>query len=99
MNIKFKIQGTKEMKKLYVRVYFSKVDICVPTQVVIRKTDFDELKQKSKIAEVNILMSKLTSLIITSWNKALLYGETYSGCFSAHSVSEGHSSPHHPLLS
>lgn len=75
MNLKFYLQGTKDYKKLYVRVYYSKLDICCPTMVLLREQDFDYNKQKSKNLDVNAVIQKLTYKISESWNQSLVSGE------------------------
>jgi integrase len=97
MNIKFYLQGTKDFKKLYVRVYFGRLDVCCPTLIVMREADFDINKQKSKNPDINTVMQKLTYKISESWNQKLISGEIIDKKWLSDIVSECFNRPKNEL--
>lgn len=76
MNIQFKLQGNKTVKKLYVRFYYNKLDILVFTNVMLMENEWDSATQ-TVIGnnEVTIALQELKTDILKNYNKDFCNGK------------------------
>lgn len=75
MNIVFKLSGKKDVKKLYVRLYFNKLDIMVPTSIMLMENQWD-VQNQSVVdnPELNISLQNLKLDILKQYNKDFCVG-------------------------
>lgn len=73
MNISYKLQGKKDIKNIYLRLYKNKFDICVCTNLVVLESDFENEQSKSDtILNENLLKLKLA--VLKEYNLAFSKG-------------------------
>lgn len=69
MNIKFILRGTKEIRKIYVRMYQSNMDISLPTNLILNHTFWNSVKETSTNDEkLNLILQKLKLAIVERFN-------------------------------
>lgn len=75
MNITYSLQGRKEVKKLLVRMRFSKLDISCSTNIMLTDAEWDN-EHQSIIGnpEVNISIQQLKTDLLRQYNKDLCIG-------------------------
>lgn len=75
MNIQFKLQGNKTVKKLYVRFYYNKLDVLVFTNVMLMENEWDSATQ-TVIGnnEVTIALQELKTDILKQYNRDFCRG-------------------------
>lgn len=75
MNIQFRIIGKKEIQKIYIRVYANKLDLSVPTELAVLKSDWDSLTETSKTNfDLNENLLKLKLEVLKQFNHNLSNG-------------------------
>ena len=75
MNITFSLQGRKEVKKLLVRMRFSKLDISCSLNIMLAENEWDNDNQSViDNPEVNISIQQLKTDILRSYNKDFCNG-------------------------
>lgn len=73
MNLSYKLQGKKDIKNIYLRLYKNKFDICVCTDLVVLENDFENEQSKSDtILNENLLKLKLA--VLKEYNLAFSKG-------------------------
>lgn len=76
MNITFSLQGRKEVKKLLVRMRFSKLDISCSLNIMLSENEWDSDNQSIiDNPEVNISIQQLKTDILRSYNKDFSTGK------------------------
>jgi hypothetical protein len=70
MNINYKLQGVKPIKKLSVRFYHHKFDLSTVTNIMLMESEWDSVNQ-SVIgnSEVTIALQDLKSAILKQYNR------------------------------
>lgn len=69
MNIKFILRGTKDIRKIYVRMYQSNMDISLPTSLILNNTFWNSVKENSTNDErLNLILQKLKLAIVERFN-------------------------------
>lgn len=79
MNIKYKIRGTKELCKVYVRMYSSELDFSSPINLFVNKKDWDSKKESATDENLNLNLQKLKMFIIESFNNDYSSGKIIDG--------------------
>jgi site-specific recombinase XerD len=75
MNISFKLQGTKAIKKLSVRLYHNKLDVSVAMAVMLMDHEWDSVSQTViDNSELNIALQGLKLDILKQYNKDFCKG-------------------------
>lgn len=75
MTIQFKLQGVKEIQKIYIRVYASKLDLCICTDLAVFKTDWDLETELSKTdLSLNETLLNLKLNVLKEFNSSLAKG-------------------------
>lgn len=74
MNIKFILRGTKEIRKIYVRVYQSDMDISQPTSLILNHKSWNKIKETSDNEEFNLNLQKLKISILDRFNSDYAIG-------------------------
>lgn len=73
MNLSYKLQGKKDIKNIYLRLYKNKFDVCVCTNLVVFESDFENEQSKSDtILNENLLKLKLA--VLKEYNLAFSKG-------------------------
>ena len=76
MNISFKINGTKAIKKLSVRLYHNKLDISANTNIMLMDSEWDSQTQTAiDNSELNIALQSLKLAILKAYNKDFCSGK------------------------
>jgi hypothetical protein len=75
MNINYKLQGVKPIKKLSVRFYHHKFDLSTVTNIMLMESEWDSVNQ-SVIgnSEVTIALQDLKSAILKQYNRDFCNG-------------------------
>lgn len=75
MNISFKLQGTKEIKKLAVRFYHNRLDLSVALNVMLTEKEWDfDNQMVVNNNEVTIALQELKTAILRQYNKDFCKG-------------------------
>lgn len=75
MNISYRLIGKKAVKKLYVRVYYNKLDLTAFTNLLLTENQWNEAEQIIvNYIELNIALQDLKSDILKQFNKDLVLG-------------------------
>lgn len=75
MNIVFKLQGTKEIKKLAVRFYHNRLDVSVALNVMLTDAEWNQDTQTAiNNNEVTIALQELKTAILRQYNKDFCKG-------------------------
>lgn len=73
MNLSYKLQGKKDIKNIYLRLYKNKFDVCVCTNLVVFESDFENEQSKSdNLLNENLLKLKLA--VLKEYNLAFSKG-------------------------
>lgn len=94
MNIKYKLSGTKDLKKIHVRFYHNRLDISVDTKLVVRNSDWDHTAEQFKrniVANKQLLQAKIN--IEDSFNTDFSTGTRIDKEWLRHVVKETFSRP------
>lgn len=67
MNITYKIQGKKDFKNIYLRLYKNKFDICICTNLVVLESDFENEQSKTN-TELNEILLNLKLNVLKQYN-------------------------------
>lgn len=74
MNLKLELKGTKDIRKIYIRIYDGKLDISKPTGFVVSVLNWDKSKKKPKSdIGLEIKLSELKSFVLMAFNSS--YGQ------------------------
>jgi len=75
MNIQFKPNGTKDIQKIYIRVYANRLDLSVCTELSVLKSDWDAETESSKTdLQLNENLLKLKLEVLKQFNYNLTKG-------------------------
>lgn len=76
MNIKYYTQGSKELVKLYIRIYHSSFDVACFTGIFCQLSDWNNSEQQlMNNTEMNIVLFDLKTSILKQFNKSFTSGE------------------------
>lgn len=67
MNITYKLQGKKDFKNIYLRLYKNKFDICICTNLVVLESDFENEQSKTN-TELNEILLNLKLNVLKQYN-------------------------------
>lgn len=67
MNITYKLQGKKDFKNIYLRLYKNKFDICICTNLVVLESDFENEQSKTN-TELNEILLNLKLSVLKQYN-------------------------------
>lgn len=67
MNLSYKLQGKKDIKNIYLRLYKNKFDICVCTDLVVLESDFENEQSKTN-TELNEVLLNLKLNVLRQYN-------------------------------
>lgn len=73
MNLSYKLQGKKDIKNIYLRLYKNKFDICVCTNLVIIESDFENEQSKTD-SNLNEILLNLKLSVLKEYNLCLAKG-------------------------
>jgi len=79
MNIRYKIRGTNEVGKVYVRICSSDLDISSPINLFVNKKDWDSRKGVAADENLNLNLQKLKMFILDSFNQDYSDGKIIDG--------------------
>ena len=75
MNLSYKIQGKKDVKNIYLRLYKNKFDICVCTDLVVFESDWSFENESSKTdLQLNENLLRLKLEVLKQFNNNLMKG-------------------------
>lgn len=73
MNITYKLQGKKDFKNIYLRLYKNKFDICICTNLVVLESDFENEQSKTN-TELNEILLNLKLNVLKQYNLCFAKG-------------------------
>ncbi len=94
MNITYSLQGRKEVKKLLVRMRYSKLDISCSTNIMLKDAEWD-LESQSVInnPELNISLQQLKTDLLKDYNKDFSTGKIVDKIWVASAIKNSFNRP------
>lgn len=94
MNITFSLQGRKEVKKLLVRMRYSKLDISCSTNIMLKDSEWDfESQSVINNPEMNISLQQLKTDLLKAYNKDFSTGKIIDNFWIASAIKNSFNRP------